>query len=108
MLDLKRIREEKEEVKRLLTIKKADLALLERVSELDEKRRALTFAAENLKMQQNTVSKEIPKLKKEGKDVAPIFKEMKELSDKIKEMDKELAEIQKEYEAAKRGIEKVY
>ncbi len=100
MLDLKRIREEKEEVKRLLTIKKADIALLERVSELDEKRRALTFAAENLKMQQNTVSKEIPKLKKEGKDVAPIFKEMKELSDKIKEMDKELAEIQEELQKA--------
>ena len=31
MLDLKRIRDEKEEVKRLLTIKKADITLLEKV-----------------------------------------------------------------------------
>ncbi len=99
MLDLKRIREEKDEVKRLLTVKKADIALLERVSELDEKRRALTFQAENLKMKQNTVSKEIPKLKKEGKDVAPIFQEMKELSEQIKGMDKELSEIQEELQS---------
>ncbi len=99
MLDLKRIREEKEEVKRLLTIKKADISLLERVSELDEKRRTLTFTAETLKMKQNTVSKEIPKLKKEGKDVAPIFQEMKELSEQIKGMDKELSEIQEELQA---------
>lgn len=99
MLDLKRIRDEKDEVKRLLTIKKADITLLEKVSELDEKRRALTFQAENLKNKQNTVSKEIPKLKKEGKDVAPIFQEMKELSDQIKGMDKELSEIQEELQA---------
>ena len=99
MLDLKRIRDEKEEVKRLLTIKKADITLLEKVSELDEKRRGLTFQAENLKNKQNTVSKEIPKLKKEGKDVAPIFQEMKELSEQIKGMDKELSEIQEELSA---------
>ncbi len=99
MLDLKRIRDEKEEVKRLLTIKKADISLLEKVSELDEKRRTLTFQAENLKNKQNTVSKEIPKLKKEGKDVAPIFQEMKELSEQIKGMDKELSEIQEELQA---------
>lgn len=99
MLDLKRIRDEKDEVKRLLTIKKADISLLEKVSELDEKRRTLTFQAENLKNKQNTVSKEIPKLKKEGKDVAPIFQEMKELSEQIKGMDKELSEIQEELQA---------
>lgn len=99
MLDLKRIRDEKDEVKRLLTIKKADISLLERVSELDEKRRSLTYTAENLKMKQNTVSKEIPKLKKEGKDVTPIFQEMKELSEQIKEMDKELSDIQEELSA---------
>ena len=99
MLDLKRIRDEKEEVKRLLTVKKADISLLEKVSELDEKRRTLTFQAETLKNKQNTVSKEIPKLKKEGKDVAPIFQEMKELSEQIKGMDKELSEIQEELQA---------
>ena len=32
---------------------------------------------EALKMKKNAVSKEIPVLKKEGKDVAPVFAEMK-------------------------------
>ena len=36
-----------------------------------------------MKAKQNTVSKEIPKLKKSGSDVSEIMREMKELSDKI-------------------------
>jgi seryl-tRNA synthetase len=96
MLDIKKIREEKEEVERLLKIKRVDISLLDRVYELDEKRRSLTYNAETLKMNQNAVSKEIPKLKKEGKDVTAIFVEMKEISDKIKDMDKDLSEINEE------------
>ena len=52
---------------------------------------------EALKAEQNKVSKEIPKLKKEGKDVAPIFAEMKELSDKAKANDLKLRDIETEY-----------
>lgn len=43
-----------------------------------------------MKAKQNAVSKEIPKLKKKGKDCAPVFAEMKELSAEIKEKDDEL------------------
>ena len=50
-----------------------------------------------VKAEQNKVSKEIPKLKKEGKDVAPIFAEMKELSDKAKANDLKLRDIETEY-----------
>ena len=96
MLDIKRIREEKEEVERLLKIKKVDVDLLKNIYIIDEKRRTLTFEAEQLKMKQNGVSKEVPKLKAEGKDVAPIFLEMKQLSDRIKEMDKELSALNEE------------
>ena len=96
MLDIKRIRDDKNEIERLLRIKKADINLLNRIYEIDEKRRGLTFNAEQLKMKQNSVSKEIPKLKAEGKDVAPIFAEMKTLSDQIKEMDKELSALNEE------------
>ena len=52
------------------------------------------------KAKQNEISKQIPALKKEGKDVAPIFEEMKALSDtvkaefaKIDEIDKRIADI---------------
>lgn len=96
MLDIKRIREEKEKIKEPLLNKGADITLIDKAVEIDEKRRALTYEAESLKMKQNAVSKEIPKLKKENKDVTEIFKEMKELSDKIKEMDKELTVLNEE------------
>ena len=96
MLDIKKIREEKEEVERLLRIKKVDINLLKNIYTIDEKRRSLTFNSEQLKMKQNSVSKEIPKLKAEGKDVNPIFLEMKQLSDQIKEMDKELSALNEE------------
>lgn len=96
MLDIKRIREEKDTIKEPLLNKGADISLIDKAVEIDEKRRSLTYEAESLKMKQNAVSKEIPKLKKENKDVEPIFKEMKELSDKIKEMDKELSLLNEE------------
>jgi seryl-tRNA synthetase len=99
MLDIKKIREEKEEIQNLLKIKRVDISLLDRVYELDEKRRGLTYSTETLKMNQNAASKEIPRLKKEGKDVSSIFAEMKEASDKIKDMDKQLSEINEELNA---------
>ena len=96
MLYIKRIREEKDNIKEPLLNKGADVSLIDKAIEIDEKRRTITYEAETLKMKQNNVSKEIPKLKKENKDVTPIFKEMKELSDKIKEMDKELSVLNEE------------
>ena len=93
MLDIKRIRDEKDEVERLLKIKKVDLGLLKNIYDIDEKRRSLTYEAEQLKMKQNSVSKQIPKLKAAGEDLTSIFAEMKQLSDQIKEMDKELSEL---------------
>jgi len=96
MLDIKKIREEKDKITEPLRQKRADVSLIDKAIEIDEKRRSLTYEAESLKMKQNSVSKQIPLLKKEGKDVTPIFKEMKELSDKIKEMDKELSNLNDE------------
>jgi seryl-tRNA synthetase len=44
-------------------------------AEIDKERRELLQEVETLKNKQNVVSKQIPQLKKEGKDVAPIFAE---------------------------------
>ena len=46
-----------------------------------------------MKNKQNTVSREIPKLKKAGEDTTEIMAEMKELSGKIKELDGQLSEV---------------
>ena len=53
---------------------------------------------EQLKSKQNAVSKQVPILKKEGKDVSKILEEMKELSGKIKELDGELKEVDEKLE----------
>ncbi len=60
--------------------------------EWDEQRRRLIGESESLKARRNTVSSEIPKLKKEGKDVGKLISEMKEVSGKIKELDTSLEE----------------
>ena len=92
MLDIKLIRQEPEKVKAALARRKEEDKIDELLS-LDQRRRDVLYEAEQLKSKQNAVSKEIPKIKKEGGDVAPIFAEMKELSDKIKGHDAELREL---------------
>ena len=98
MLDIKYIKENPEDVIERLARKGKDAREdIERILELDGQRRAMIAETEALKAEQNKVSKEIPKLKKEGKDVAPIFAEMKELSDKAKANDLKLRDIETEY-----------
>ena len=92
MLDIRRIRKNPEEVKKALGKRHGDFPIDE-VLELDENRRKILTEVEDMKAKQNSVSKEIPKLKKEGKDPASLLVEMRELSNKIKELDVEVKEI---------------
>ena len=46
-----------------------------------------------MKNKQNTISKQIPAMKKEGRDTAEVFAEMKVLSDDIKKLDDEVKDI---------------
>ncbi len=98
MLDIKYIKENTEDVIERLARKgkdaKEDIA---RILELDAKRRAMISENEALKAEQNKVSKSIPALKKAGEDVAPIFAQMKELSDKVKDNDAKVKEVEIEY-----------
>ena len=91
MLDIKLIRTETEKVKAALSRRK-EVVDIDGLLKLDGEKRELLFNVEQLKQKQNEVSKSIPVLKKEGKDVAPIFEEMKKLSDEIKELDEKVRE----------------
>lgn len=105
MLDIKYIKENADEVKaRLLTKQKDYSADVDRLIELDGSRRALIADSEAKKAEQNSVSKQIPALKKEGKDVAPIFAEMKALSDDIAKDNAKIAELDAEIETILLGI----
>lgn len=98
MLDIKYIKENTEDVIERLARKGKDARdEIAKILELDTLRRAKIGETEALKAEQNKVSKSVPKLKKEGADVAPLFAEMKELSEKIKNIDEELKTIEVEY-----------
>lgn len=92
MLDIKRIRMDFDAVEKALAKRHGNYPLRE-LLEMDEKRRDLLVAVEEKKAEQNKVSKQIPQLKKEGKDVSEVFQNMKELSDEIKDMDIEVKKL---------------
>ncbi len=104
MLDIKRIREDFEGVKARVEFRgKGDYGI-GLVKELDEKRREVLAEVEAMKNKQNTVSREIPKLKKAGEDTTAIMAEMKELSGRIKELDGRLSEIEENLRSAILGV----
>ena len=95
MLDIKYIRENPEEVIARLLVKGKDArADIEAILALDGERRTLITETEAIKAEQNKMNKLVPLYKKEGKDVAPIFAEMKAMSNKTKEIDEKLKEVE--------------
>ena len=95
MLDIKYIRENPEEVIARLLIKGKDArADIEAILALDGERRTLITETETIKAEQNKMNKLVPQYKKEGKDVAPLFAEMKAMSNKTKEIDEKLKEVE--------------
>lgn len=92
MLNIKIIRSNPEEVKAALRRRNANYdAQIDELLAIDVERREISSRADNMKAEQNAVSKKIPQIKKEGGDVAPIMEEMKALSAEIKECDKQSA-----------------
>ena len=100
MLDIKRIKENPDYANARLASRQKDYsAEIDRLLELDVERRALIADTEAKKAEQNKISKQIPMFKKEGKDVAPIFAEMKILSDTVKADTEKIAAIDAEMES---------
>ncbi|MCD3196128.1 serine--tRNA ligase [Clostridium botulinum C] len=95
MLDLKRIRNNPEEIKNIMQNRGEDFdnKLIDDVVALDERRRQILVEVEKLKSKRNSESSQIGKLKKEGKDTSDVMAEMKKLSDEIKAFDVELNEV---------------
>lgn len=97
MLDIKLIRSDKEKVIEGLKKRHGEFPIDE-IIKLDGERRELITIAESKKAEQNQVSKSVGQLKKEGKDLAPIFAKMKELSNEIKSYDEKIRVIEADIE----------
>ncbi len=95
MLDIKILRNEPDRIRQALKNRNNDLDITPAI-ELDLKRRSLLADAEQKKAKQNEITKQIPAMKKEGKNTDAIFAEMRLLSDEIKEDDAEISQIDEE------------
>ncbi|MBM6990090.1 serine--tRNA ligase [Mobilibacterium timonense] len=94
MLDIKRVRDDFDNVKAAVESRcKGDFGI-DKVLEYDTKRRELLAQVEQMKNKQNTASRKVPAMKKAGEDTTELFAEMKELSRKIKELDAQVSEVE--------------
>lgn len=94
MLDIKRLREDFDNVKAAVERRgKGDFGI-DNVIFLDEKRRSILAEVEQMKNLQKIESKKIPQMKKNGEDTTALMEEMKELSDKIKVLDDQVSEVE--------------
>ncbi len=91
MLDLKLIRENSALVKQAIA-NKNEKANIDNILELDETRRVAQFNFDQMKAEQNKVSKEIGMRKKNKEDASDLLAKMPEVAAKIKELKQTLSE----------------
>lgn len=104
MLDIKLIRENPDFVREGLKKRGNLFALVDSILELDKKRREYIQEGERLKGLRNSVSQEIARLKKEGKDASVLITDMKSTSDEIKIIDEKLTEAESDIDTILRDI----
>lgn len=105
MLDINYIKSNPEEVIERLAIKGKDAKEdIEKILELDARRRALISETEGCKAEQNKLTKMIPQYKKEGKDPSEIFAQSKALGAKAKENDEALKVVEAELSSWMLGL----
>ena len=105
MIDIKLIRETPDYIKQSLLKRGSDYSAdIDRIVELDKKRRAIIASNENDKAEQNKVSKQIPEIKKAGGDTTEIFARMNMLKGRIREADIELRSVESDIDELMLGL----
>jgi len=101
VLDLKRIREQTEEVRGALARRDPALvAVIDEILAKDAEWRAATESAENLRATQRAASEEIAAGKRDGADVSAALARMKELSVEVKRLSEQARGAQEQLDAA--------
>ena len=99
MLDIKRIREQPEAVRRGLESKGAAPAVVDELLRLDEERRRALTEVEALKNRRNTESKRIGEQKRQGADTAAAQAEVRAIGERIAALDARVRAIEVEQQA---------
>jgi seryl-tRNA synthetase len=92
VLDIKRIRENTEQVKAAAAAKRARVDI-DRILERDDQRRELLSRVEALKAERNAGSKEVGRLKKAGEDSSDLEARMRAIGEEIKGFDAEVTTV---------------
>jgi len=107
MLDIRRIRENFDEVAEGLKRRGMTLELLERARDLDQLRRKLVTDTDALKMERNQRSKEIGALKKSGSDTSEVQASVRALGEEIAAHDEQLRTAESELQQVMLSIPNV-
>jgi len=95
MLDPKYFRQDIGETTRLLARRGFELDS-QKISDLEERRKLIQVATQDLQAERNSKSKGIGEAKAHGQDIKPLLDEVADLGDKLKAAETELQEIQSE------------
>jgi len=93
MLDIRRLREQPDELKKSLALKGVPASAVDAVLALDEERRALTARADELKAKRNERSKAIGGMIQRGEDPASAKEEVRAWGEDIAGLDKKLSDV---------------
>ena len=99
MIDLKQIRRDPDAARAALA-RRGDDAALDRVLELDARRRELLPELEGLQATQNRASEAIAEAKRAGEEASEAIAQMREVSAKVKALKADVAKVEEELEAA--------
>ncbi len=94
MIDIKKIEQDPKKVEELLKRKLYDVNFDEFLTK-NNRRKELIALVESNKAQQNSLSKQVPVYKKEGKNVQEIFDKVKQLAQENKQNQEELEQLEK-------------
>lgn len=98
MLDIKRVRDNYEEIKKVLLTRNEDLGNIDEFEALDAKRRELIAKTEVLKAERNKVSEQISIMKRNKENADEVIARMREVGEEIKQLDNELREVEENFD----------
>ena len=94
MLDIKRIRQETEDVKARVRKRGDDASVIDEIINLDEKRRELIQQTEALKSKRNKASEEIAQKKRNKENADDAIQAMRDVGEEISAIDQQLNETE--------------
>ncbi|MGI6099251.1 MAG: serine--tRNA ligase [Lentisphaerae bacterium] len=93
MLDIKRIRENPDELRDGLKRRYHDTAPVDALLACDQERRTLVTRVEELKSRRNAISREVGQKRKAGEDTTVLQNEVRAMGDTIAAMDQQIREV---------------